>query len=54
MRGGRIEADGPPAAVFTAGRLAESFGIAASVTDENGTVLITPRRALPESGRPQG
>ena len=47
MCDGRIEADGAPRDVLTPAQLAASFGIEASVAESDGTVLITPSRALP-------
>jgi iron complex transport system ATP-binding protein len=46
MRHGRIEADGAPRDVLTAAQLAANFGIEATVTNQDGTVLITASRAL--------
>jgi iron complex transport system ATP-binding protein len=46
MRDGRIEADGAPPVVLTPAQLAASFGIEANVTYQDGTLLITPSRAL--------
>jgi iron complex transport system ATP-binding protein len=47
MRDGRLLADGTPGDVLTAEHLATSFGIEATVTEQEGTVLLTPWRALP-------
>jgi iron complex transport system ATP-binding protein len=46
IRGGRLLADGTPRDVLTAEHLAASFGIEATVTEQDGTVLLTPWRAL--------
>jgi iron complex transport system ATP-binding protein len=46
MREGRLAADGAPRGVLTAEHLAASFGIEATITERNGTVLLTPWRAL--------
>jgi iron complex transport system ATP-binding protein len=47
MREGRLLADGTPREVLTARHLAASFGIEATVTEQDGTLLLTPWRALP-------
>ena len=46
MREGRLRADGTPRAVLTTEHLAASFGLEATVTEQDGTVLLTPWRAL--------
>jgi iron complex transport system ATP-binding protein len=46
MDGGRIVAAGPPRTVLTASRLAESFGMEALITERDGTLVVTPWRAL--------
>ena len=47
MHDGRLVADGAPRDVLTAAHLAASFGIEATVAEQDGTVLLTPSRALP-------
>jgi iron complex transport system ATP-binding protein len=46
MREGRIAAAGAPRDVLTPERLAASFGIEATITEGDGTVLLTPWRAI--------
>ncbi|MBM6593836.1 ABC transporter ATP-binding protein [Microvirga pudoricolor] len=47
LEGGRIRAEGPPETVLTEAHLAESFGIAAHVTHQDGRLTVTPDRPLP-------
>jgi iron complex transport system ATP-binding protein len=47
MRDGLLVGDGTPRDVLTAKHLAASFGLEATVTEQDGTVLLTPWRALP-------
>ena len=46
MRDGRLMADGAPRDVLTPAQLAATFGIEASVTERDETLLLTPWRAL--------
>lgn len=46
IREGRLVADGTSRDVLTAAELAASFGIEATVTEQDKTVLLTPWRAL--------
>jgi iron complex transport system ATP-binding protein len=46
MRDGRLVADGTPRDVLTPAHLAASFGIEATIADQDGKVLLTPWRAL--------
>jgi iron complex transport system ATP-binding protein len=46
MRDGRLVANGIPRDVLTAEHLAASFGIEANVAEQDGILLLTPRRAL--------
>jgi iron complex transport system ATP-binding protein len=46
IREGRLAADGAPRQVITPEHLAASFGIEATTTERDGTVLLTPWRAL--------
>ena len=46
---GRLKAHAPPAEVLTEAHLAESFGIAAHVAQEEGGLLVVADRPLPEA-----
>ena len=46
MRDGRLVADGTPRDVLTPAHLAASFGIEATIADQDGMVLLTSWRAL--------
>ena len=54
MADGRIVADGPPEATLTAARLAEVYGVRATVRriDEDWLVSVTGGRQAAERGRP--
>jgi iron complex transport system ATP-binding protein len=43
---GRVAGEGPPEAVLTAERLAGHFGVTARVERRDGTLSVTPLRAL--------
>jgi iron complex transport system ATP-binding protein len=45
MDGGRIVAEGPPAAVITHGNLAATFGIRADIEIRDGYLVVTPQGA---------
>jgi iron complex transport system ATP-binding protein len=47
LKDGRLLAEGVPAEVLTPAQLAASFGIEASVTERDGTLVVIPSRALP-------
>ena len=47
MREGKLAAEGPPRDVLTPAQLAASFGVEATVTERDNTVVLTPWRALP-------
>jgi iron complex transport system ATP-binding protein len=49
MDGGRIVAAGPPRTVLTSSRLADSFGMEALIGERDGTLVVTPWRAVDPS-----